>query len=99
MEFTTDGASLPLFFRRFVTNRYPKTTIVKIDRAGVFHDLLTHKYPKTPNYNRKRFVKLLKKYKIDIELIYAINLALWLFDISPDWLQKKMKQTTKPNTK
>ena len=92
-EFTTDGASLPAPLRLFIESYYPERVMVLIDRAGVFHDLLTYKHPNTATHNRLRFIKLLGRLDIPIELIRLINFGLWVYDLSPQWLKTKFKSS------
>ena len=88
----SDGASIPKFFRRFINKHYGSEVMGLIDRAGRFHDYLTNKYPNNKTHNRKRFIKLLNKYNIPTLLIKLINFGLWIYDISPDWIARKLKQ-------
>jgi hypothetical protein len=90
----TDGASLPKFFRNWIIWHCGQDVMSLIDRAGVFHDWLTYKYPNTEKHNRKSFIKLLNRYKIDKKLVWSINFGLWIYDISPDSLKKLLKRTT-----
>ena len=91
----TDGASLPLFFRHWIIINYGSQMMSLIDRAGHFHDELTFKYPNTATHNRRRFIRLLKRYKIPNELVIFINLGLFVYDISPPFLKKILKKKTK----
>lgn len=90
----TDGASLPIIFRNWIIISYGHEIMSLIDRAGHFHDELTIKYPNTTTHNRKRFIKLLRRYKIPKKLVIIINLGLFIYDISPSFLKKLMKKTT-----
>jgi len=89
----SDGASLPKFFRKWIISNYDEKVIALIDRAGRFHDWLTYKYPNTSKHNRKRFIKLLKRYKVQNELVRMINFGLWVYDISPNCLKRLLKRT------
>lgn len=91
---TSDGASLPLWFRGWIKDHYPANTLYLIDRAGRFHDWLEYRYPNTRDHNRKRFIKLLHRYGVEKKLVLLINFGLWTYDISPNWLRKKLKCTT-----
>ena len=88
----SDGASVPMFFRQWIICRYGYATMSLIDRAGMFHDYLTNKYPNTKRHNRKRFIKLLNKYGIPKLLVRTINVGLFIYDISPDWLARYLKK-------
>jgi len=88
----TDGATLPAFFRYWIEKNYPPEVIVLIDRAGRFHDWLTFKYPNTKTHNRYRFLKLLRRYGVPRELRIMINIGLCLYDTSPSWISRKLKQ-------
>lgn len=92
--FETDGATLPLFFRRYIVRNYPPVVIELIDRGGEFHDALTYKYPRTATHNRRRFVKLLTRYSVPAELIKMINAGLWIYDHCPKWIQQKLQNTS-----
>jgi len=94
-DFVTDGATLPKFFRNWIVKHYPPWVIERIDRGGRFHDYLAWKYTKTAKHNRRRFIKLLRRYGIPLELRIMINFGLWVFDSSPPWLQKKWQATAK----
>ncbi len=94
-QFATDGATLPLFFRRWIARHYPEKTLDLIDRGGRYHDWLAFKYPDTETHNRKRFIKLLRRYGVESEVVEMINFGLWVYDHCPKWLQKKLKQTAK----
>jgi len=91
----TDGASLPLFFRRWIVRNYGNDLMNLIDRGGHFHDELTFKYPNTATHNRKRFIRLLRRYKIPNELVLLINFGLFVYDASPNFLKKILKKSTK----
>lgn len=91
----TDGATLPLFFRRWIVRNYSDEVISLIDRGGHFHDELAVKYPNTATHNRKRFIKLLRRYKIPNELVLLINFGLFVYDASPNFLKKILKKSTK----
>jgi len=88
----TDGATLPAFFRKWIENKYPSEVIELIDRAGRFHDWLTFKYPNTKTHNRHRFIKLLKRYGVPRRLRIMINIGLWVYDTTPSWISRKLKQ-------
>jgi len=90
----TDGASLPIFFRNYIVISYGHDIMFLIDRAGHFHDELTIKYPNTAAHNRRRFIKLLMRFKIPKKLVVMINLGLFIYDISPSLLKKLFKKTT-----
>lgn len=89
----SDGATLPKFFRKWILRNYGEDEMALIDRAGKFHDYLTEKYPNTTKHNRKRFIKLLKRYKVANELVRMINFGLCLYDISPKFLKKLLRRT------
>lgn len=91
----SDGATLPKFFRKWILRNYGEKTMNLIDRGGKFHDYLTYKYPNTAKHNRKRFIKLLKRYKVEKELVKMINFGLWVYDVSPNFLKKLLKRTAR----
>ena len=95
MNFTTDGATLPLFFRRWIRKNYALTVLFRIDQAGVFHDMLVWQFRDRVALNRRLFIKELHKLDVPVELIWMINLGLWIFDISPAWLQVKMQEAAR----
>ena len=90
--FTSDGATLPKSFRLFIEVFYKKWVIKRIDRAGVFHDRLTHNYPHSVRNNRFRFVLLLKRFAVPVELVVMINLGLWIFDGMPLFIQRFLQR-------
>ncbi len=92
-EFTTDGATLPLFFRRWIARNYPGWVLERIDRAGRFHDWLVYRYPNSLTHDRRRFVKLLRRFNIPRELVFLIHLGLWVYDHCPPRIKKKLQQT------
>jgi len=65
----------------------------RIDAAGAMHDRLMEKYPRSVKHNRRRFIKSLRRLRIDIELIDMIHAGLFIYDISPMWLKRLMKHT------
>jgi len=89
----SDGASIPKPLRAKILKKYGQETLDLIDRAGKFHDWLTYKYPNTRTHNRRSFIKLLRRYGIPNELVLKINFGLWIYDISPCWLQRRFKST------
>jgi len=93
--YPSDGATLPKFFRSWIEDNYDPEVIALIDRAGVYHDWLTLRYPNTASHNRRRFIKQLKRYGVPMHLVRIIHVGLWLFDHFPkklqDYLQKKAR--------
>jgi hypothetical protein len=88
-----DRASLPLFFRRFIERHYDPDVMVRIDRAGAFHDRLMAKYPRSRKHNRKRFIKLLRRFAVPTHLVTLIHMGVYVYDVAPKWLKRVFKKS------
>jgi len=86
-------ASLPLFFRTWITKHYGDDVIMRIDRAGKFHDELMGKYPRSAKHNRRRFKKHLNRLNVPGELVCVIICGLFVYDISPASLKRLFKKS------
>jgi hypothetical protein len=89
-----DGASLPLWFRRYVRAAYGVEMLKKIDKAGHLHDALMDRHPERLFYNRLLFYTQLYILGVSVSLIRQISVGLCVYDACPSWLKRMLKKTT-----